>query len=73
METDLMRAAATLSLTGLLGVILLELAKIVMEPVVAWMIGVLLLGLKIGLGLIAVGVTIFVVRRVMRAREEAEA
>jgi hypothetical protein len=68
-----MRAAATLSLTGLLGVILLELAKIVMEPVVAWMIGVLLLGLKIGLGLIAVGVTIFVVRRVMRAREEAEA
>ncbi len=29
-----MRAAATLSLTGLLGVILLELAKIVMEPVV---------------------------------------
>ncbi len=37
------------------------------------MIGVLILGLKIGLGLIAVGVTIFVVRRMMRAREEAEA
>jgi hypothetical protein len=68
-----MRAAAPLVLTGLLGLILLEIAKIVFEPIVAWILGVLVIGLKVSLGLIALVVAIFVIRRVLRAREEAGA
>lgn len=72
-----MRAAAPLAITGFLGLILLEVLKIVMEPVAAWLMGLLLVGLKIGLALFvaAIGlvISIFVVRRVMRSHREAEA
>jgi hypothetical protein len=68
-----MRALVPVALTGLVGVILLELLKIIMEPVVAWLLGVLALGLKISLGLAAVGVAIYFARRYYRAHNEAEA
>lgn len=68
-----MRALAPVALTGLLGLILLEILKIVMEPVVAWLLGMLVLGLKISLALLAVGVAIYFVRRYYRSRDEAEA
>ena len=68
-----MRALAPVALTGLLGLILLEVLKIVMEPVVAWLLGMLVLGLKISLALLALGVAIYFVRRYYRSRNEAEA
>ncbi len=68
-----MRALAPVALTGLFGLILLEILKIVMEPVVAWLLGMLVLGLKISLALLAVGVAIYFVRRYYRSRNEVEA
>ena len=72
LEDERMRALAPVALTGLLGLILLEVLKIVMEPVVAWLLGMLVLGLKISLALLAVGVAIYFVRRYYRSRDEAE-
>ena len=68
-----MRALAPVALTGLLGLILLEILKIIMEPVVAWLLGMLVLGLKISLALLALGVGVYLVRRFYRSRNEAEA
>lgn len=68
-----MRALAPVALTGLVGLILLEILKFIMEPVVAWLLGVLALGLKISLALLALGVAIYFVRRYYRSRKEAEA
>lgn len=67
-----MRALAPLAFTGLVGLILLEILKIIMEPVVAWLLGVLVLGLKISLAVIALGVAIYLVRRYYRTRNEVE-
>lgn len=72
----MMRAAAPLALTGLLGLIVLEILKIIMEPVVLWILAMLALGLKIFLILIVIaislGVSVYFVRRYMRSREEVE-
>ena len=68
-----MRALAPVALTGLVSLILLEILKIIMAPVVAWLLGVLALGLKISLALIALSATIYLVRRYYRSRNEAEA
>ena len=68
-----MRALAPVVLTGLAGLILLEILKIIMEPVVAWLLGVLALGLKISLALIAIEVAIYLVRRYYRTRNGVEA
>ena len=68
-----MRALVPVALTGLLSLILWEILKIIMEPVVAWLLGVLALGLKISLALIALGVGVYLVRRFYRSRNEAEA
>ena len=68
-----MRALAPVALTGLLGLILLEILKIIMEPVVAWLLGMLVLGLKMSLALLALGVGVYLVRRFYRSRNEAEA
>ena len=67
-----MRALAPLALTGLVSLILLEILKIIMEPVVAWLLGVLALGLKISLAVIALAVAIYFVRRYYRTRSEVE-
>ncbi len=68
-----MRALAPLAFTGLVSLILLEILKIIMEPVVAWLLGVLALGLKISLALIAIGVAIYLVRRYYRTHNGVEA
>ena len=68
-----MRWMAPVALTGLASLILLEILKILMAPVVAWLLGVLALGLKISLALIALGVGIYFARRFYKARTEAEA
>ena len=68
-----MKALAPLAFTGLVGLILLEILKIIMEPVVAWLLGVLALGLKISLALIAIGVVIYLIRRYYRTRNDVEA
>ena len=68
-----MKALAPLAFTGLVSLILLEILKIIMEPVVAWLLGVLALGLKISLALIAIGVVIYLIRRYYRTRNDVEA
>ena len=67
-----MRALAPVALTGLASLILLEILKIVMEPVVAWLLVVLALGLKITLGVAVVGVGIYFARRYYRSHQEVE-
>ena len=68
-----MRALAPLAFAGLVSLLLLEILKIILEPVVAWLLGVLALGLKISLALIAIGVAIYLVRRYYRTRNGVEA
>ncbi len=68
----MMKSLAPVALTGIAGVILWKILQILMAPVVAWIIGVLTLGLKIVLGIALVCVTFYGVRRVMRARANNE-
>lgn len=72
-----MRFAAGLTVSGILGFLLLEALKIVMVPVTAWIMGLLALVLKIvlvGLGLLAAGVVVaivvFLYRRTQRRSQE---
>ena len=69
-----MRFAAALTATGLLSFLILEIAKIVLEPVVAYLLAVLaagvaiafkiaMIGLVLMLGVGAIGVGIYVYRR----------
>ena len=73
LENERMRALAPVALTGLLSLILWEILKIIMEPVIVWLLGVLALGLKISLALIALGVGVYLVRRFYRSCNEVEA
>ena len=71
----MMRFAAGLTVTGIIGFLLLEALKILMVPITAWIMGLLALALKIvlvTLGIVAtIGVGYFVYRRARRARAEA--
>ncbi len=69
----MMKALAPLALTGIAGIILWKILQILMAPVIAWILGVLAIGLKIGLALVLACVTICAIRRVMRTRAESEA
>jgi len=70
-----MRFAAGLTVTGVLGFLLLEALKIVMVPVTAWIMGLLVVALKIFLILIALGVAVgvglFIYKRQQKAAAEA--
>ncbi len=68
-----MKSLAPLALTGIAGVILWKILQILMAPVIAWIIGILAIGLKIGLSVALACVTIYGIRRAMRARAESEA
>ena len=68
----MMKSLAPVALTGIASVILWKILKILMAPVVAWIIGVLTLGLKIALVFVLVCVAFYGVRRVMRARADNE-
>lgn len=69
----MMRFAAGLTATGIIGFLLLEALKILMVPITAWVMGLLALALKVllvGLGLAtALGLGIFFYRRSKKARE----
>jgi len=70
----MMRLAAGLTATGIIGFLLLEALKILMVPITAWVMGLLMVALKvllITLGLAAaLGVGVFVYRRSRKARAE---
>ena len=68
-----MKSLAPVALTGIAGVILWKILQILMAPVIAWIIGVLAIGLKIGLAVAVACLAIYGVRRVMRTRAESEA
>ena len=69
-----MRFAAGVTVTGILGFLLLEALKIVMVPVTAWIMGLLAIALKIFLiGLVlavVVGLGIFFYKRQQKAAAE---
>lgn len=74
----MMRFAAGLTVTGIVGFLLLEALKILMVPVTAWVMGLLAVALKVvlvvlGLLLVGVvaGVAVFFYRRSQRASAEA--
>ena len=67
-----MRFAAGLTVTGVIGWLLMEALKILMVPVTAWVMGLLALALKVvlvGLGFgAAIGVGVFFIRRAQKAK-----
>jgi len=69
-----MKFAAGLTVSGVVGFLLLEALKILMVPITAWIMGLLAIALKIvliGLGAAAVlGVGVFVYRRSKSANAE---
>ena len=64
---------APVAFTGIAGVILWKILQILLAPVIAWILGILAIGLKIGLAVVLACVTIYGIRRVMRTRAESEA
>ncbi len=68
----MMKSLAPVALTGIAGVILWKILQILMAPVVAWILGILAIGLKIGLALALAFVIFYGIQRVMRARAERE-
>ena len=64
---------APVAFTGIAGVILWKILQILLAPVIAWILGILAIGLKIGLAAVLACVTIYGIRRVMRTRAESEA
>ena len=69
----MMKSLAPVAFTGIATVILWKILQILMAPVIAWILGILALGLKIGLVLAVACVAIYGVRQVMRARAKSEA
>jgi len=70
-----MKIAAGLTVSGIVGFLLLEALKILMVPITAWIMGLLALALKIFLVILglcaALGVGVFFLRRSQKAREAA--
>lgn len=70
----MMRLAAGLTASGIIGYLLLEALKILMVPVTAWFMGLLAIALKIVLITLgvatALGVGVFVYRRSKKAEPE---
>ncbi len=64
---------APVAFTGIAVVILWKILQILLAPVIAWILGILAIGLKIGLAVVLACVTIYGIRRVMRTRAESEA
>ncbi len=75
----MMKVAASLTVTGLLGFLLLEALKILLAPVAAWLLGVVALALKIalmvlglGLGIVVLALSIWAYRRFRRSTRAVE-
>ena len=69
----MMKSLAPIALTGVAAAILWNILQILMAPVIAWIIGMLALGLKIGLAVLTIGGAIYGARWVMRNRAKSEA
>ncbi len=69
----MMKSLAPVALTGIVGVILWKILQLLMAPIIAWILGILAIGLKIGLAVAVVCAAIYGIRRVVRARAESEA
>lgn len=71
----MMRLAGGVSVAGILGFIIIEVLKILMIPIMAWVMGMLALALKIVLmvllALSAIGVGVFVYKRSQRSTAES--
>lgn len=71
----MMKLAAGLTVSGIIGFLLLEALKMLMVPITAWIMGLLALALKIvliALALVAaLGVGVFFMRRSRKAQEAA--
>ncbi|SVB40323.1 uncharacterized protein METZ01_LOCUS193177 [marine metagenome] len=68
----MMKSLAPIALTGVAAVILWNILQILMAPVIAWIIGMLALGLKIGLAVLTISVAVYGARWVMRNRAKSE-
>lgn len=68
----MMKSLAPIALTGVAAVILWNILQILMAPVIAWIIGMLALGLKIGLAVLTIGVAVYGARWLMRNRAKSE-
>ncbi len=69
----MMKSLAPVALAGVATAILWKILQILMAPVIAWIIGILTLGLKIGIALALACLVIFGVRRMMRYRADSRA
>lgn len=69
----MMKSLAPLAITGIAGLILWKILQILMAPIIAWILGVLAIGLKIALALAVACAAIYGIRRVMRDRSKSEA
>ena len=67
-----MKSLAPVALTGIAGVVLWKILQILMAPIIAWIIGILAIGLKIGLAVAVSCAAIYGIRRVMQARARSE-
>jgi hypothetical protein len=73
-----MKFAAGLTVSGIIGFIILEALKLVMPAITVWVLGILAIALKIllvGIGLVlaagAIGLAFFLYKRSQRSRAEA--
>ncbi len=69
----MMKSLAPVALAGVATAILWKLLQILMAPVIAWIIGILALGLKIGIAVLLACVVFYGVRRIMRYRADTRA
>ena len=76
----MMKFAASLTVTGILGFLILEALKIVLAPVAGWLIGILAVAIKVILGVffvgagllflgLVIGLSIWVYRRYRKSQE----
>ncbi|MGI9625595.1 MAG: hypothetical protein ACR2QM_02055 [Longimicrobiales bacterium] len=70
-----MKFAATITATGVLGFLLLEVLKILLAPAAAWLLALAMIAAKVALLGLVVGVVVvagaFMVKRANRARAES--
>ncbi len=56
----MMKVAASMTVTGLLGLLVLEALKILLAPVAAWLMGLVAVALKIALVVFGLGLAVVV-------------
>ncbi len=68
----MMKSLAPVALAGIATALLWKILQILMAPVIAWILGMLMLGLKIGLAVAVLFVGVYGIRRVMQSRAKSE-